>query len=68
MDNKYHLVVLVIYMRKWHMQTMENLEKLALISGILKLFNLKLMCFNDLHLFVNVAIWGYKLHSYIKFI
>ena len=51
------------------MQIMENLQKLAFISWVLDLFNMKLMCFNDLHLFVSdVAIWGHKLHSYIKLV
>ena len=48
---------------------MENLQKLAFISWVLDLFNLKLMCFSDLHLFVSdVAIRGHELPSYMKLV
>ena len=49
MDAKYHLVVLVIHIRKQHMQIMAILQKLAFVNMLLNMDQMKLMQFNDLH-------------------
>ena len=40
-------------MRKWHVLITECLLKLTIISVILNIGSLKLMYFNDMHLFVD---------------